>query len=698
MPSDTISPLRELTEGSARVAQFKLAIFHPWEDAYKYTWDGSERSSRIFKCLLVDVEDPTWYCHAELKKTTKNASTYNTTIAKFKEGAVFIFKSIAFVKDVKSQYLSASKRDVVNLAYTTASEVKGITQACAVQPCPIGTVSEKLQLQQEQRFDLTALILTVSPVRDAGTDRNTGADKKCCDVELIDGSTNEAKDKKMTMPLTIFMVKDSDVHQQLLQCMENSLPVTLLQMQGSKTKDDEYVFQSAYKGWRVITASAAQPGSDKAQLLVNDAQALRSEQNTEAFAKPSFEANMRRDYSGVPGTETTVKLFLSLPSISSGITSLDEEESVWQINWARVHEPAPQLDIMNRKGTKLWFPVTFRDNTMQHTLWMQEEAALQLSDCTTAEDFKKKHADGCLWFPLICSLKIVRKRNAANDGAYKGTSQASAEQPASVEQHAEQVHDYDAIIVEAAEQDLKQTPTSSSLVLIDLLAARMDAVDVFLPAALHMLEKSQLYSLSVRFEAQKLPDALLNDPLRPVYEHAPPEKMLRPCTQAFCIVQATNKGECHDIGNGGFKVINKGVRDALFDRTAQPDPVSYTLTAFCTKDNLQDFKLDPPRGSKSQYALIVVTDILPGSSADDPANLIVDALTLLHRDDVEPIQKSMQKLLYYCAAASDISTRKRKQEWSETFSPAQAHKCRTISRHPTGQTLPEYLSTPKKSA
>ena len=94
-------------------------------------------------------------------------------------------------------------------------------------------------------------------------------------------------------------------------------------------------------------------------------------------------------------------------------------------------------------------------------------------------------------------MKIVRKRNAANDGAYKGTSQASAEQPASVEQHAEQVHDYDAIIVEAAEQDLKQTPTSSSLVLIDLLAARMDAVDVFLPAALHMLEKSQLYSLSV---------------------------------------------------------------------------------------------------------------------------------------------------------------------------------------------------------
>ena len=221
-----------------------------------------------------------------------------------------------------------------------------------------------------------------------------------------------------------------------------------------------------------------------------------------------------------------------------------------------------------------------------------------MADCATAADFTEKHHAGKLWFPMICSLKIVRKRNAVKIEDTDDAARSATD-------------DYNAIIVEAAEQDLKQTPTSSSLVLIDLLAARMDAVDVVLPAALHMLEKSQLYSLSVRFEAQKLPDALLNDPLRPVYEHAPPEKMLRPCTQAFCIVQATNKGECHDIGNGGFKVINKGVRDALFDSAAQPDPVSYTLTAFCTKDNLQDFKLDPPRGSKFQYALIAVTDILP---------------------------------------------------------------------------------------
>ena len=46
---------------------------------------------------------------------------------------------------------------------------------------------------------------------------------------------------------------------------------------------------------------------------------------------------------------------------------------------------------------------------------------------------------------------------------------------------------YDSIIVEVSKQDPKQTPTTSSLVLINMLASRMDAVDVFMPAVLHML-------------------------------------------------------------------------------------------------------------------------------------------------------------------------------------------------------------------
>ena len=681
----TFSPLSELTEGSARVAQFKLSIYNPWEDSYKYMWGKEERTSTTFKCNLVDVADPTKYCHAEFKKSAKNHVAYAATVTKFTEGAVFIFKSIAFVKERESRYLSASKREVINLACTTAEAVHGLTKTSAVQPCPKGTVSEKLQLQQDQRFDLTALIKDVSPKRDAGQDAQTGRAKECFDITLIDGSTNKSKDKIMQMPLTIFMVKDSDVYQRFVQCNDKSEPVTLLQMQGSKNKDNEYTFQSAFKGWHMVPASAAQPGSEKAQELISNATVLKADVNTESFATPSYEARMQRDYSGVPGTETTVKLFLSLPRVSSGISHLDEEESVWQINWARMHEPATQAPILNKRGTKLWFPVTFLDGTMKHSLWMQEAAALELSGCPTKEDFLQKHADGTLWFPLVCSLKILRKRNAATDDGSTEASQPSAEQP-----------DYDAIIVEAAGQDFKQTPTSKSLVLIDMLAARLDAADVFLPAALHMLQKSELYALGVKFAAQKLPDALCVDPTRPLYAPTPSDNMLRPCSQAFCMVKATGKSETIDLGNGGFKLVNKTVTDALFDNSADADTTCYTVTAYCTKDNVQDFNLSPPRGTKCQYALIVVTDIIPGSSADAPPNLIVDSLMHLNPHELQDMQKSMQKLLYYYAAASEITTRKRKQEWSETFSPAQAQKCRSISRHPTGESIPDYDTTPRK--
>ena len=136
------------------------------------------------------------------------------------------------------------------------------------------------------------------------------------------------------------------------------------------------------------------------------------------------------------------------------------------------------------------------------------------------------------------------------------------------------------------------------------------------------------------------------------------------------------------------------MEDALTSSAAQPAPGVYTLTAFCTVDNLQDFKFDPPRGSKSQHALIVVSDIVPGASADEPPNIIVDSLMLIHRDDVALVETSMQKMLYYVAAVAEINMLKLKQDWSDSFSQAKAQKCRSISRHPTGDGLPEY--TPEK--
>ena len=126
---------------------------------------------QILKCLLVDPTDPACCCHAEYKKTSKNEKSYDEASKKIKHGATFILKKIALVNNCKAAFLSAPKRDVIDLQCTCAEVVHGLQQASAVQPCPTGTIREKIHLHQEQRFDITALIKSISACRPAGTGR-----------------------------------------------------------------------------------------------------------------------------------------------------------------------------------------------------------------------------------------------------------------------------------------------------------------------------------------------------------------------------------------------------------------------------------------------------------------------------------------------------------------------------------------------
>ena len=84
---------------------------------------------------------------------------------------MFSMKRIAFDKQTKSFCLSAPKRGVVDLAFTIAQAADGLGTASALQPCPSGTVREKLYLNEAQRFDLAALIKSISPTREAGPER-----------------------------------------------------------------------------------------------------------------------------------------------------------------------------------------------------------------------------------------------------------------------------------------------------------------------------------------------------------------------------------------------------------------------------------------------------------------------------------------------------------------------------------------------
>ena len=286
--------------------------------------------------------------------------------------------------------------------------------------------------------------------------------------------------------------------------------------------------------------------------------------------------------------------------------------------------------------------VTVRDQTHHYSFRMTEKAALGLSSHDNAADFKAAHEAGTLWFPILCSLKLIRK---CTDVKPDTAVASSAGQPA-------YLHEFDSHIVDASEQSLTEPPTMESLLLIDLLASKLDSVDTFLPAALHMILKSVHYSMVVNYAPQDLVTELSQE-LAPA--PSPDTTLARACFQAFALVEATTKSEMVDLDGQGYKLITEGVKDVL----APDSPTTYTLTAFCTLSNLQDFKLDPPRGTKTTTAFVVITDILPGAGGDEPVNFIVDSILLVPRDVVPEVVATMKNALLHCERDADEHTQTR---------------------------------------
>ena len=171
-------------------------------------------------------------------------------------------------------------------------------------------------------------------------------------------------------------------------------------------------------------------------------------------------------------------------------------------------------------------------------------------------------------------------------------------------------------------------------------------------------------------------------PTTPTTPICPP----RACFQAFAFIETNSKSEIITLNDKGCKLVTKNVKDVL----APNNSTTYTITTFCTLSNLQDFKLDPPRGTKTTTALVVISDVQTDANDNKSGNFIVDSVMLLHGVDIPKEVASMKKLFYYTAVVTQTYSHKRARTWDETFSPAKASKCRNLSRAPTAEDLPEY--------
>lgn len=177
--------------------------------------------------------------------------------------------------------------------------------------------------------------------------------------------------------------------------------------------------------------------------------------DTESFAVRKFEEWVARDFSQEMATETMCALFAPIAKASkTGVDALDNmEETFWQLNWVSVEEPPAGTQIRTNDGKRLWFPVTIRDCTGKLTLYIQEAAALKLSGFADADQFETAFVEGKVWFPQMASVKIMRNIKSRAAQLADQQSLSGAEQPA---------HQLDVRIVDAAEQNLCESPTEAA--------------------------------------------------------------------------------------------------------------------------------------------------------------------------------------------------------------------------------------------
>ena len=623
-PAITTLSLSELNTRSAPLGAWDISVFQPELRTYTYKdkQRGTEKQGASFRCILVAVDDPHLYLSAQKAMRNDNMMPLETAKEQFKNYCRFRMSKVSLDPRAKQEFLHTPLKMVIDMAKTRCEPLLQAKDGEILQPHPKMTLRDCLELQQTQRFDLTAL------VEDVTTERSVSDTRKVCSIKLVDASGENGKTKEMTLShfydYPVPASAGATIHI-LREAVKNQQAVTFFAIQGKKSEGAYSI--SSSQDFFVVKAETprAQSLEAAAATLLASPANQRDIINQQVFNHAT--------YDNEPGKEILCKL-LRLLSGKQAISCVDTTPTVWQVNWAEVAWPT-ENDILTKDGERLFFKTTLRDTTGSVEVAINEKSALALAGVANKDEFLSAKQEGKQLFPVMASCKVVR------------TTTAGASQPANF---------VNLTIVEAMDQPLEEPPTHATLSLVPLMQDLDDDTACILPAALHMVNSSPHYAFTVTVKT------------------ADEKEICMPCQKIMTVIVSTKASKPVALGDG-FKLTTPDVRSLWDDGDSHP---VYKLSSICTLDNLPAYRLDPPRG-KEQYALVTIT-----AKVED--TFVVEHVQLLDESRAEKAVQSLHKLLYL-AMHVNVRDRKRTKEWSETFSPAIAKRCRILGRRPTAPSI-----------
>ena len=372
-----------------------------------YTWKdrktGQHKAGANFKCLLVSLADRRSYMLCQLAMKDGKKEPLEDALKRFKENTSFRMSNVHFVNKSAQEYVHAPIKFVVDLGKTKMDPLMSQGDGQSIQAEPAMTLTEVKELQQHQRFDVTALVAEV------GEPRPISSTRKVRDIQIIDHSF-ASESKVQQIKFGFFYdegEKNSSATIDILRQAEGSAePVSFFGLDG------KMVCVQGQQGFNIENSSeffAVSARGDRASSLTSVAETLHATPTESREVLQQGLVGAYKDYKDEQGKLSLCKL-LKTTVAKTNIEFIDENDTLWQLNWVEVAWPTgSEDDLCTKKKERLWFETEIHDVTGQGPrVRMNEESALALAQVSSKDEFLALHAAGKQAFPPMAAVKILR--------------------------------------------------------------------------------------------------------------------------------------------------------------------------------------------------------------------------------------------------------------------------------------------------
>ena len=159
--------LAELNQRSASLGSWDIGMFKP--EIHEWTYSDKKTlkqvNGAIFRVLLVSLTHPNHYAKGEIFMRNEKKEPLEQAKKKYAENKCFRMSAVHLKSNSAQEYLHTPLKFVVDLSRTRLDPLLSTVEGQLIQAQPSLTLSEINELQQNQRFDVIALVEQVGDPR-----------------------------------------------------------------------------------------------------------------------------------------------------------------------------------------------------------------------------------------------------------------------------------------------------------------------------------------------------------------------------------------------------------------------------------------------------------------------------------------------------------------------------------------------------